>query len=203
MILISLWFGMKLFYEDYDKAISSAQAIIKRDPLSTEAFWYLGLSYYLARQYEESIEAFESALKINPNYSEAHRGMGATYRELKMFDESIQSIERALQLTLGRGPAVMDLLAVLGASGKEDELKGWLNNLQEVKKQHTVPPIVFAIGYAYLGDMDEAFIWLQKTRDDRFFWLLSIKVAPDWDIFRGDPRFDEFIQEMSFPENKY
>ena len=195
-----VWYEALLF-EDYDKAISTAQTILKRDPLSTEAFWYLGLSYYLARRYKESIEAFQGALKINPDYSEAHRGMGATYRELNMFDESLQSIEKALQLTLGRGPAVMDLLALLGASGQENELQGWLTNLIEIKKQHSVPPIVFAIGYAYLGDMDEAFIWLQKTHDDRFFWLLSIKAAPDWDIFRGDPRFDDFIREMSFPEN--
>ena len=52
---------------------------------------------------------------------------------------------------------MMDLLKVLGASGQKVELKGRIDDLLEIKRQHMVPPIVFAIGYAYLGDMDEAF----------------------------------------------
>ena len=118
-----------------------------------------------------------------------------------MYDESLLALEKALKLTQGHGPAVMDLLAVLGASGQEEELKARLNNFLEIREDNLVPSIVFAIGYAYLGDMDEAFVWLEKTYNERFFWLLSIKAAVDWDIFRSDPRFDELIERMNFPEN--
>ena len=94
----------------------------------------------------------------------------------------------------------MDLLAVLGASGQTEELRRQLDNLLEIKKQHAVPPIVFAIGYAYLDEMEEAFKWLEETYKERFFWLLSIKVAPEWDIFRNDPRFEDLVERMNFPD---
>ena len=55
-------------------------------------------------------------------------------------------------------------------------------------------------GYTAMMQHDEAFKWLEKTYNERFFWFLSIKVAPDWDVFRNDPRFDEFIKKMNFPE---
>ncbi len=194
-----IWYEACL-YGNFDKAISDAKTIVQRDPLSIEALWYLGLSYYLGRRYAEAIETYQAALEINPNYSEAYRGIGTAYREMGMYEESILALNKALQLTEGRGPAVMDLLAALGASGKKEELKGWLNNLLEIKKEHSVPPIVFAIGYAYLGDMDEAFTWLEETYKERFLWFLTVKVAPEWDIFRGDPRFDAIINRMNFPD---
>jgi TolB-like protein/cytochrome c-type biogenesis protein CcmH/NrfG len=194
-----IWYEA-LLYENFDDAISNAKIILERDPLSIDAHWFLGISYYLGRRYNEAIESFQDALRLNPDYSEAYRGIGTSYFQLKMYEESLRALEKALQLTQDQGPAVMDILAVLGASGQKEKLRGRLDELHEIRKQHTVPPIVFAIGYAYLGNMDEAFKWLEETYNERFFWLLSIKIAPDWDVFRNDPRFEEFIKRMNYPE---
>jgi tetratricopeptide (TPR) repeat protein len=161
----------------------------------------LGRSYYLGRQYNEAISSFEKALKLNPNYSEAYRGIGACYRQLEMYDKSLLALEKALELTQGHGPAVMDILAAMGASGQKEALKARLEALLELNKTETIPPIVLAIGYAYLGDMDEAFKWLEETFRERFFWILSIKSAPEWDVFHDDPRFETIINRMNFPEN--
>ena len=73
------WYEALLF-ENYDKAIRDSKVILERDPLSIEAHWELGRSYYLARKYNEAIASFEAALEINPNYSEAYRGIGTCYR---------------------------------------------------------------------------------------------------------------------------
>jgi len=192
------WYDALLF-ENFDKAIHDAKIILERDPFSIEAHWELGRNFYLARRYNEAIGSFEDALEINPNYSEAYRGIGACYRELKRYEESFQALEKALELTEGRGPAVMDILAVLGATGQKEALQERLDQFLELKDQGVIPSIVFTIGYAYLGDMDEAFKWLEETYNERFFWLLSIKVAPEWDVFRDDPRYEEFISRMQFP----
>ena len=109
-------------------------------------------------------------------------------------------LEKALKLTEGHGPAVMDILATLGASGQKEALKKRLDQLLEMRDQGVIPSIVFAMGYAYLGDMDEAFKWLEETYNERFFWLLSIKAAPEWDVFRDDPRYEAFIRRMKFPD---
>jgi len=193
------WYEALLF-ENYDQAIRDSKIIVERDPLSIEAHWELGNSYYLSRQYNAAIASFEKALELNPNYSEAYRGIGASYRQMEMYDKSFQALEKALQITEGSGPAVMDLLAVMGASGQKTALKERIDSYLEMRDQRVIPAIVFTIGYGYLGDMDEAFKWLEKTYEERFFWLLSIKAAPEWDVFRDDPRFEEFIKRMKFPE---
>jgi tetratricopeptide (TPR) repeat protein len=193
------WYDALLF-ENYDKAIHDSKLILDRDPFSIEAHWELGRNYYLARRYHEAIASFEAALDINPDYSEAYRGVGACYRELERYEESFQALEKALSLTEGHGPAVMDFLAVLGLTGQKEALKERLDQFLEMKDDSVIPPIVFAIGYAYLGDMDEAFRWLEETYNDRFFWLLSIKAAPEWDVFRDDPRYEDMVKRMNFPE---
>jgi len=193
------WYEALLF-ANFDQAIHDCKLIIDRDALWVEAHWQLGLIYYLNRRYNEAIESFQTALALNPDYSEAHRGIGASYRELGIYDSSLVALEKAIQLSQGQGPAVMDILALLGASGQYEQLREQLNNYLNMSKHSLVPPIIFALGHAYLGEMDEAFIWLEKTYKERFFWFLTIKVAPDWDVFREDPRFEEFLKRMNFPE---
>jgi adenylate cyclase len=190
-----------LLYQNYKQAIIDAQGILDRDPLSVDARWQLGLCYYLGEEYYKAIESFETCLELNPDHSEAYRGIGISYRQLAMYEESEQALEKAMQISQGRGPAAMDMLTVLGASGQKEKLRGTLDYLHELNKQQNVPPIVFALGYAYLGDMDEAFKWLDATYNERFLWLLSIKSAPEWDVFRSDPRFDELVVRMNFPES--
>jgi len=194
------WYQALLF-ENYEAAIHDSKTIVERDPLSIEAYWELGRSYYLGRQYDEAISSFKEALKLNPDYSEAYRGIGACYRQLEMYEESFTALGKALELTQGHGPAVMDILAVMGAAGQKEALNAELDTLLTLNKTETIPPIVFAIGYAYLGDMDEAFIWLEEAFRERFFWILSIKSAPEWDVFHNDPRFETYIDRMNFPEN--
>lgn len=193
------WYDALLF-ENYDKAIHDSKTILERDPFSIEAHWELGRNYYLARRYDEAISSFKAALELNPDYSEAYRGIGACYRELEQYEQSFQALGKALELTDGHGPAVMDLLALQGSTGQKEALKERLDQFLEMKDQGVIPSIVFTIGYAYLGDMDEAFKWLDETYNERFFWLLSIKAAPEWDVFRDDPRYKEFINRMNFPE---
>jgi hypothetical protein len=56
----------------------------------------------------------------------------------------------------------------LGASGEKAALNESFSSFLEIQDQQVIPPIVFTIGYAYLGEMDGAFKWLEKTYDERF-----------------------------------
>jgi hypothetical protein len=53
--------------------------------------------------------------------------------------------------------------------------------------------------YASLGKKDQAFDWLEKSYEDRTFWLAGLKVDPEMDTLRSDPRFKELLRRMNFP----
>jgi hypothetical protein len=49
---------------------------------------------------------------------------------------------------------------------------------------------------AYLGDVDEAFQWLEKAYEYRTLWMPWVKVDPSLDALRSDPRFDQLLRRM-------
>jgi len=54
--------------------------------------------------------------------------------------------------------------------------------------------------YAMLEMQDNAMIWLEKSYQERSFWMIALKVSSNWDPYRHDPRFIEIYNKMNFPE---
>ena len=74
-----------------------------------------------------------------------------------------------------------------------------LTNLRETSKHGYVPPILFADTYALLGDKENAFAWLDKAFEERSTKLLDLKVDPDYDSLRSDPRFARLTAQIGLP----
>jgi len=54
--------------------------------------------------------------------------------------------------------------------------------------------------YAWDGDRDKAFQWLDRAYKQRDGCLADIKFDPVFDSLRGDPRFRAFLRRMRLPE---
>jgi len=96
------------------------------------------------------------------------------------------------------------MLASLGCSyglaGRRAEAEGIIGNLQQKARVGYVPAFAFAMVYLGLGDRDEFFEWLEKAFAERSFWLVYLNVEIKYDSVRSDPRFQEVIDRMKFPE---
>jgi hypothetical protein len=58
-------------------------------------------------------------------------------------------------------------------------------------------PDALAVGYALLGDRDEAFRWLERAYDwGNVELLLRLKVYPPFDRLRDDPRYHDLLRRM-------
>ena len=51
-----------------------------------------------------------------------------------------------------------------------------------------------------LSEKDPAFEWLNKAYEQRSFRLIFLKVFPTYDSLRDDPRFQDLLRRMNFPE---
>jgi hypothetical protein len=56
-----------------------------------------------------------------------------------------------------------------------------------------------ALFYARLEEKDQAFSWLEKAYAARAYELLYLKVGPEWDNLRGDPRFEDLLRRIGMP----
>ena len=63
-----------------------------------------------------------------------------------------------------------------------------------------VRPTDIAKTYAYCGKEEEAFHWLERAYEERDPALVHLAVFPDFDPIRSDPRFQDLLRRMNFPE---
>jgi len=193
------WYNA-FIYENYDKAIFDSKIILERSQSSIEDHWHLGVCYLMADQYEEAAELFRQTIALDSNYSEGYRWLGKTYRVMERYDEALVSLSKALEMTLGKGPAYYELIIVLASSGRMDEANIMLNEMLKADVDEYIPPIAFASVYVNLGLLDEAFVYLDQCFKERSMSLVTIRALSDFDILRGDPRYDKLIQRMNFPK---
>jgi len=53
--------------------------------------------------------------------------------------------------------------------------------------------------YSLLGNKDNAFRWLDRAYVEHSPKLLDLKVDPDFDNLRSDPRFEELVRHVGLP----
>ncbi len=85
----------------------------------------------------------------------------------------------------------------LGLAGKIAEARAVLGRLHAIAGQSYVPPTSFAWTYLGLGQIDEAFIWMDRAVDAPDRMMSPIKSYPFFDPLRNDPRFKSLLQKMN------
>ena len=73
--------------------------------------------------------------------------------------------------------------------------------MQDVRsKVNNSPAIEFARIYSELGQRDEALKWLEKAYENKEGDTAWLKVSPEWDKIRDDPRFADMLRRMRLTE---
>ena len=82
--------------------------------------------------------------------------------------------------------------------GEQEKARAALDSLRILARATYVAPIWFAEAHAALGDVDEAFRWLQRADENRDFNLLFSINAPYWWLasVQEDPRFVPLVRKL-------
>lgn len=71
-----------------------------------------------------------------------------------------------------------------------------MNELLKLNENRYVTPAALVNVYVGLGDKEKAFIWLEKTYEERSNYLAYVKVFPILDPLRSDPRFTDVVRRI-------
>ena len=71
-----------------------------------------------------------------------------------------------------------------------------LEEMKGLSNQHYVPPTTVALIYNGLGEQNEALSCLEKAYEERDVRLTLLKVDPNWDSFRSNPRFIALLKRI-------
>ncbi len=191
----------------HDEAIREMKRAQELDPLSLIINAMVGHTLMMARRYDEAIEQFKKTLEMDPNFNLARIWLARAYTYKGMYEEAITEREKRIDGPGGnpdnRATQIQNF-AELKAAYRKSGAKGFWEKRLEIQKQNQAQggsdrPFVMAEIYANLGDKDQALEWLEKVIEERG-GDGYIKVDPALDQLRDDPRFQELLRRVGFPQ---
>jgi len=96
---------------------------------------------------------------------------------------------------------MLDLGFAYAAAGNREEARKILAKLKTLHERGLVPSGSIAILYGALGELNEAFAWLEKAYEERDPELTYLKVpGRRFEPLRHDPRFQQLVHRVGIPE---
>ncbi len=181
------------------EAIAEIRKAESLDPLSLIISADVAWVFYFARLYEQQGEQARKTLEMDPNFAIAHMYLSYSYLHTGMHKEAVAEMQKAVDLSGGSLPMVGYLAYIYARAGRRYEAIKILNDLKARSKREFVSPDVFAQIYAGLGDKDQAITWLEKGYEQRSDFTGLLKVLPELDPLRSDPRFEALVRRVGLP----
>jgi eukaryotic-like serine/threonine-protein kinase len=180
-----------------EESIREGRRAVELDPVFAQGSFLLAQSLYEARRYDEAVSQLRKALDLEPRFWPAHLYLGKTLAEQGQFQEAVEELKEAGDFT---AEPYATIGYVYGRMGRAGDARKVIADLRELSKKGYVAPTNFAKIYIGLGDKDQAFAWLEKGYQQRDFWLTFLKGEPTFDSLRSDPRFQDLVRRIGFPQ---
>ncbi len=181
------------------EAQEEAKLALDLDPLSPIFYTARAEAFYYARDFDAAISQAQRTLELSPTFILARFWLGSAYREKKLYPQAIEQFDLARRQFANNPAMLMAYGHALGVSGDKVGARKVLAELQHLSKSRYVPSLYFAGLYTGLGELDQAFAWLDKTYRERNNFLVYLAVDPIADPLRADPRFHDLMNRLHLP----
>jgi TolB-like protein/Tfp pilus assembly protein PilF len=195
-----LWYGYYLMgLGNFDQSITEIKRAIELDPLSAEANTCLGIALLDGHRYDEALQQLRTTVEAEPDYWLAHLYFARALEKKGELSAAIAELKKTM-LIEGAPAEVVSALgyayAVSGNKAEAEKIILQLKEQSEQSKQFYVPAYGIATIYAGLGDKERAFTYLEKEYANGAFYLNYLKVDPEVDNLRSDPRFADLLRRV-------
>jgi eukaryotic-like serine/threonine-protein kinase len=190
------WYGELLTCAGrFDEAAAEYRRGLAIDPLSLPLNWDYGRFFYNHRKFDEALAQHKKTLELDAGFARAHRTLAEVYRVKGDYAKALE--EQASFFELRGDPQNAALLRETFAKG------GWNGYLRLVTAENS--PLkernwFVSKAYVELGKKDKAFAELHKAYENHESPLQWLKVEPQLDPLRDDPRFKELLKKVGFPQ---
>lgn len=177
----------------FDEAISLIRRAVQLDPLSAGAYDDLGQINYYAGRDDEAVAAFNKTLELNPSFPAARVYLGRVALERGDPQRAMTEMEREPDAAW-RGQGLALTYFALGRKAEADAALA-----AYVSKYHAGAAFQIAEIYAFRGETNQAFAWLERAYAQRDAGLSEMKGDPLLKNLERDPRYTAFLKKMRLP----
>jgi len=176
-----------------DQATKLQEQAVALDPLSADSLTELGYLLYLADRYNDARTEMQKALDLNPQASYVHSNLGKILIAEEKPSQALAEFEKE-PLEWGK---LSGRVLAYHALGRETDSNAAMAEL--IAKHDTDAAYQIAGVYAFRGESNKSFEWLERAYKQRDPGLPDIKTDPLLKTLRHDPRFAELLRKMRLP----
>ncbi|HEY4283963.1 MAG TPA: adenylate/guanylate cyclase domain-containing protein [Chthoniobacterales bacterium] len=179
-----------------DRAIELYHKAVDLDPVNPQARAFLAFNLAATKRFAEARAEFPRVVELNPAAPWAHAGLGLAYLLENKFEEAAT----AAQPDAGEWARLLIVSCARWGQKRVHESDAALAEL--TAKDGETAAYQIAEVYAYRGDKDRAFEWLERARRQRDPGLASLRKDPLLVNLRDDPRWDSFLHTMGLADDQ-
>ena len=178
-----------------EEALQFDLKAVELDPLNYSRNYNLAIDNLMKKDYDNAIKYLQTFLLHYPNAAGAHHSMAMAYLGQGDNDSAIKEIEKEPEVFWKLYGKCM----VVYAMGNKTEANTLLKEFVDTYGSDSWPNI--ASVYAFRGERDEAFKWLDKAYENRDGSTLEILNYPEFENLWGDPRWNAFLDKLKLPKD--
>jgi eukaryotic-like serine/threonine-protein kinase len=197
------WYGLFLSWESRDQeALSHIRRAVELDPLNLQYNSNLGQILCNAHQYEECIDQLKKTLDMDVNFAYAHNMLRVAYRDTGKYDLSLEQWRKSATLANDQDDLAIaeEAAKVYAKSGLKASVEREIELRKQLAKHRYVDPAEIAYEYAFLGDKEQSFAWLDKARAEKSGALENIKIVHPLEQWHSDPRYSTLLKQLGLPQ---
>jgi TolB-like protein/Flp pilus assembly protein TadD len=172
------------------EALALNEAIVRRDPVSLAALNNLGNAQLLTGHFDAAIASFRTVLRLSPGYGGAQYLIG----EAMLLKGDAPAALTEIEQEKGEVLRLIGLSMAYHALGRKTESDAALRTLTAKFEKDWSYNIAFV--YAFRGEADKAFDWLDKAVQHQDAGFSEIVSENLFDNIHSDPRWLPFLRKL-------
>ena len=178
------------------RAIELYRKAVELDPVNAQSRSYLAFALAKTKQFPEARAEYARVVELNPSAPWAHAGLGLAFLLQNKFEEAATEA----QLDVGDWARLLIVSCARWGQKRVQESDAALNEL--IKNEAELAAFQIAETYAYRGEKDKAFEWLERARRQRDPGLGGLHKDPLLENLYDDPRWNTFLRTMGVADDQ-
>jgi len=196
------WYGDYLLsMSRFNEGVHAFEKAFRLDPLSPIISALYGVAMTFAEMHHEALAHMAEAERLHSEVPIFQRWYGAVRSLAGDHRQALPHFEKAVELTKNENMFMnAPLVGGYARVGDIEQARKLQTRQEELYAEQKAGPFWIAYGYVFLEETETAFEWLEKAFNERDPFIAQLKWCDLPSEFCGDPRYQDLLRRVNFPE---
>ncbi|MGE0812872.1 MAG: winged helix-turn-helix domain-containing protein [Vicinamibacterales bacterium] len=193
------WYSLHLMIVGrMDEALAEALKAREVDPVARAVHTHAAWVRYLAGDAATAGREAQVGIDMAPRHFGNYQLLGWIARAEGRYEAAEGAFQTAVNLDPDDWRVRAALAGVQAAAGRRDQAQGLMRELEARRATEPIPTEAFVNLNTALGELDQAFAWLERCAEDRSisYFLFDLRYEPLYAPLRSDPRLAALFRSM-------